>query len=310
MPDILLTTLNAKYIHSSFGLRYLLANLGELESRAEIHEFTIHNRPLDIVESLLAAHPRIIGLGVYIWNQEQTTQVVTLLNAIAPEVTIVLGGPEVSYEFDEMPVVKQADYVITGWGETSFAELCQQIFDGTQPAEKIIPGIQSPLTDIHLPYHLYNDDDVTHRIIYVEASRGCPFKCEFCLSSLDKSSWPFDLDQLLDCLEELYSRGARQFKFVDRTFNLKAETSARILDFFLSKPDQMFVHFEVIPDNLPEQLKDRLSKFAPDSLQLEIGIQTFNPEVQALISRRQNNQSIGHTEFQSRQYPSKAPFGG
>src|SRR5262252_1642466 len=114
MPDIVLTTLNAKFIHAAFGLRYLLANLGELRSRACIREFDINQRPLDIVESLLAQNPRIIGFGVYIWNVAATTEVVATIRRIRPETTIILGGPEVSHEVEHQPVVHLADYVITG----------------------------------------------------------------------------------------------------------------------------------------------------------------------------------------------------
>jgi len=103
-----------------------------------------------------------------------------------------------------------------------------------------------------MPYHLYTDEDIRNRVIYVEASRGCPYKCEFCLSALDKTAWPFDVELFLAEMDELYQRGVRQFKFVDRTFNLNIKVSQRILQFFLDRmDDEMFLHFELIPDNLP-----------------------------------------------------------
>jgi radical SAM superfamily enzyme YgiQ (UPF0313 family) len=114
MTPILLATLNAQYIHASLGLRYLLANLGELWAEAQLLEFTVEQRPIDIVESLLAHNPAIIGLGVYIWNVAQTTEVVALLKTVRPEVVVILGGPEVSFECDEQRIVQLADYVITG----------------------------------------------------------------------------------------------------------------------------------------------------------------------------------------------------
>jgi hypothetical protein len=133
-------------------------------------------------------------------------------------------------------------------------------------------------------------------VLYVEASRGCPFSCEFCLSALDKTAWAFDLDLFLQELEILFRRGARQFKFVDRTFNLKIESSVRILQFFLNKlaaaesATGLFVHFEVIPDHLPAQLKTMIAQFPPGVLQFEVGIQSFNVDVQQRISRKQNNE--------------------
>ena len=289
--DIVLATLNARYIHSAFGLRYLKANLGEFQERCEIQEFTLESRPEDVVEQLLASQPKVVGFGVYIWNVVQTEKVVALLKAVAPDVIVVLGGPEVSYENEDQHIVALSDYVITGWGETSFRDLLVELLNDKAPEAKIIKGIQPKLDQIGMPYHLYSDDDIKNRVLYVEASRGCPFKCEFCLSALDKTAWPFDLDEFLEQMDILHKRGARHFKFVDRTFNLKIKNSLRILEFFLERmSDDLFLHFEVVPDHLPEALKEMICKFPAGSLQFEIGLQTFNPDVQARISRRQDNE--------------------
>jgi hypothetical protein len=290
MPSILLSTLNARYFHSSLGLRYLYANLGESRANAAIREFIINQRPLDIAEALLAEQPRIIGFGVYIWNVAETTQVVALLKRVRPDLVIVLGGPEVSYEWEEQPIVELADYVITGPADLAFAQLCRRLLNDDPPAEQIIAAEPPPLDQLTLPYPFYTDEDIAHRLIYVEASRGCPFRCEFCLSALDQTAWPFPLESFLAEMEWLYQRGARHFKFVDRTFNLNAKIGARILDFFLERLDQrLFLHFELIPDHLPEPLKARIVRFPPGALQFEIGVQTFNPAMQALISRKQDN---------------------
>jgi radical SAM superfamily enzyme YgiQ (UPF0313 family) len=287
---VVLATLNAKYIHASLGLRYLLANMGPLKAQTALREFTIARRPQDIVDELLALNPRIIGFGVYIWNVTQTCDVIRLLKATQPDLKIVLGGPEVSHEVDQQTIVQLADHVITGWGDVSFPKLCRALLHGPQPLMKIIAGEQPPLEQITLPYSEYTDDDLAHRLLYVEASRGCPFKCEFCLSSLDKTAWAFDLDAFLRELETLYQRGARNFKFVDRTFNLKIDASVRILQFFLDRMiDGLFIHFEVIPDHLPDKLKDMIAQFPPGVLQFEVGIQSFNIEVQQRISRKQDH---------------------
>ena len=287
---IIIATLNARYTHASLGLRYLLANQCEWQAQTKIMEFTIAMRPLDIAEQLLIGRPRIIGLGVYIWNITETTALVALLKALAPEVVIVLGGPEVSYETAQQTIVQQADYVITGAGEVSFRQLCGQLLHGQKPLNKVIAGEQVPLAQLTLPYTQYTEDDLATRSIYVEASRGCPFKCEFCLSALDKTALPFELQHFLAEMDRLWQRGLRQFRFVDRTFNLKIATTVAILDFFLERLDAAtFLHFELIPDHLPDALKERITRFPPGSLQFEIGIQTFNPEVQALISRKQDN---------------------
>ena len=302
---IVLATLNARYIHASLGLRCLLANMArygsaELRAATLLREYTI-NRPVeetvqDLLRTLEGVEKAVLGMGVYIWNVTQTLEVVRQLKAARPDVVVVLGGPEVSHELDTQPVVMLADHVITGWGDVSFPKLCHALVHGPQPLMKVIAGEHPPMEALVLPYGEYTDEDLAHRVIYVEASRGCPFRCEFCLSSLDKTAWSFPHGAFMQALESLWLRGARHFKFVDRTFNLKIDASARILEFFLSKlpapgqgvPDFM-AHFEVIPDHLPERLKELLLQFPPGTLQLEVGIQSFNVEVQKRISRKQDN---------------------
>ncbi|HPF58104.1 MAG TPA: cobalamin-dependent protein, partial [Candidatus Competibacteraceae bacterium] len=179
MSSILLSTLNARYFHSSLGLRYLYANLGELQADAALREFIITQRPLDIAEALLTEQPRIIGFGVYIWNVVETTQVIALLKQVRPEIQIVLGGPEVSYEWEQQLIVKLADYLITGQADLAFSQLCRRLLANDPPDGKVITSQPPPLSDLALPYSFYHDEDIAHRLIYVEASRGCPFKCEF-----------------------------------------------------------------------------------------------------------------------------------
>ncbi len=292
MPaEILLSTLNARYMHTAFALRYLYANLGDLQARARLHEFTIQQRPIDIVERLLNYRPKIIGFSVYIWNVEETTDVINLLKQIAPHIKIIVGGPEVSFAQDLPPLTEVVDYVISGPGEISFYQLCLQLSQNRQPPERNIAGEPAALDTLTLPYAYYTDEDIRNRLIYVEASRGCPFKCEFCLSALDKTAKPFELDKFLLEMDLLHRRGVRNFKFIDRTFNLKAASSVAILEFFLERvSDDLYLHFEVVPDQMPDPLKQALAKFPEGSLQLEIGVQTFDPEIQGLISRKQNNE--------------------
>ncbi len=267
-----------------------MANLGELKASARIVEFTIAQNPRDIVEKILAEKPRLVGFGVYIWNTRQTEEVVSLLKRVSPETIVVLGGPEVSYESEGQSLCRTADFVLKGEAEDLFAGLCRAYLrEGKLPGDKFLSG---PLPDVKRmasPYELYSDEDIRNRILYVEASRGCPYKCEFCLSALDTSVRNFDLDRFLADLDALIARGARQLKFVDRTFNLSPQISARILDFFLERVHLgLFLHFEMVPDRLPEELRSRIRRFPKGSLQFEIGIQTWNPEVASLVSRRQD----------------------
>jgi radical SAM superfamily enzyme YgiQ (UPF0313 family) len=290
MPNIIISTLNARYIHTAFGLRYLYANMGELQADTELVEFGINQRPIDIAEQLLQKQPRIIGLGVYIWNVTEISALVAILKQVAPEIIVILGGPEVSHPPDLPAVAELADFIITGYGEISFPKLCQQILADQKPAQKIVSGETVALSALASPYPYYTDTDLSQRIVYVEASRGCPFKCEFCLSSLDVTAKPFELQQFLADMQTLYQRGARHFKFIDRTFNLKVDSSVAILKFFLEKgAEDIYLHFEVIPDNLPDRLKQAIQQFPTGSLQFEVGVQSFDPDIQQRISRKQDN---------------------
>lgn len=249
-----------------------------------------------MAEVILSDAPDVLGLSVYIWNVDELTRLTALLKTVAPSLVIVIGGPEVSFESERQAIFHQADYLVCGAGERAFASLCSNLAAGRRPILKTIAGDSLLVDQIELPYCEYTDEDIAHRYLYVEASRGCPFKCEFCLSSLDRTALAFDQTLLLENLGRLYERGARNFKFIDRTFNLKIDDCRRILEFFLGRiaaqpHERLLLHFELVPDHLPDRLRELIVRFPAGVLQFEIGIQTWNTEVQALISRRQNNQA-------------------
>jgi radical SAM superfamily enzyme YgiQ (UPF0313 family) len=289
VSDIVLSTLNARYSHASFGLRYLLANLGSLRPRAELLEFDIKKPPAECASIILGRSPRIVGLGVYIWNLRPISEVVALLRATRPDVVVVLGGPEVSFRNDLPDACRHADYTIGGEADLVFPDLCVRVLSGHPPERGFIDSPPADLGRVALPYGDYAAEDIAHRTIYVEASRGCAFDCEFCLSSLDVPVRRFDTDRILPEFERLLDRGVRAFKFVDRTFNIDPVFSRRIMAFFLERHvPGLFLHFEMIPDRLPGELKDLLAAFPPGSLQLEVGVQTFSEEVARRIRRRQD----------------------
>ena len=291
MPTIILTTINARYIHASLGLRWLYANLDTLQPQAAIQEYTLTDQITDMAEKILASRPRVVGIGVYIWNASQVRQLVGVLKRVAPQTVVVLGGPEVSH----LPLrvdLSEADYIIQGEGEGAFARLCQLILAQQPPEGRIIEAESVDVHTLVSAYRFYTDEDLAHRLLYVEASRGCPFRCEFCLSSIDPKVRPFDIQWFLNEIETLWQRGARTFKFVDRTFNANPDTALRILDFFLAKMPPFHVHFEVIPDHFPEAIKERLARFPAGTLQLEVGIQTLDAQTAANISRRLNFERI------------------
>jgi len=349
MKDILLTTINAKWIHPSLALRLLKANLGALEDRCEILEFALRQPLCEKIQpfsaaTLLAARPRILGVSVSIWNHTAVLELLCELENLWAEQrpVIVLGGPEVSHLPPEAEIFRYADYIIRGEGEDAFRTLCEEILsdgyerEGTaqqaaaqqtaaqqtaaqqaaaqQAAAQFINAENVNLCEIKSGYHLYTDEDVTKKLIYVEASRGCPFNCEFCLSSLqsgsvksgsvkDGKTREFPIEPFLSEMDELVRRGVKTFKFLDRTFNINIKRAREIMEFFLEKIEQkngkgLVVHFEMVPSLFPPALRETLSRFPPGSLRLEIGIQTLNPEVAARINRAgYQNQSDKQDQF-------------
>ena len=277
--------------------------MGVLRPQTTLLEFTIGDNTIDMLSAIMEHSPQIVGFGIYIWNVEQTTRLIADLKRIRPETVVVLGGPEVSYDTQDQTIVALADYVITGEGDLAFRELCEQLLRSSFVPQNAAMNVSANPEIIHapvlqldrilLPYDLYTDEDIANRVIYVEVSRGCPFTCEFCLSALDIPVRLFDPDQFLAAMQSLFDRGARQFKFVDRTFNLNLRVSRVILQFFLDRCEPgLFLHFEMIPDRLPESLREIIVKFPPGVLQFEIGVQSFNDDVSLLISRPQDNAKL------------------
>ncbi len=292
MKEIILVGINSRYAHTAIGLRYLYANLKGLKAHAEILEFVIGEQAQTLAEKILDKNPKIVAIGVYIWNAMDVHNLIEVIKKVAPQTQIIIGGPEVSYRPFRVDF-SQADYIIQGEGEVSFYELCRDILSYQVTSPRIIKATMPNLKEIVLPYRDYRDNDVAHRYIYVEASRGCPFECEFCLSAIDEKVRTFDIDLLLAEFDRLWKRGARNFKFIDRTFNLNIRLANKLMDFFLAKGEEAYsLHFEVIPDHFPEGLKSRIVQFPPAVLQLEVGIQTLNEEILDNINRRMNLEKV------------------
>ncbi|MCL2269872.1 MAG: B12-binding domain-containing radical SAM protein [Treponema sp.] len=307
---ILLAAINAKWIHPSLALRLLKANLGPLENRCTIMEFALRQPLREKSDPILAAKPRILGLSVSIWNHTATLELLGDLHSMwgqsGSRPYVVLGGPEVSYLPPEAEIFRYADYCIRGEGEVAFRELCAALLsEGEAPATFINRELQQiNLLSIKSGYHLYTDEDLRRKLIYVEASRGCPYGCEFCQSAgggADSSKVrEFPLEPFLAGMDDLARRGARTFKFLDRTFNLNIKRARQIMEFFLEKiaeqaesrqpetPEQkpLVVHFEMVPFRFPPELLETIARFPPGTLRLEIGIQTLNPAVAARIGRQ------------------------
>lgn len=281
---IWIAAINARHSHASMGARCLLANLGELRPQAALAEFTIQQSAAEIAEAIVAQPPRILGLGVYVWNAARVAELLPILRRKSPEMKIVLGGPEIT------EATTGADFLLLGEGDLAFAALCRDVLAG-QPTVRIIRPAPPDLAAIQLPYDEYTDDDLAHRLLYVESSRGCAMRCDYCVSANDESVRFIPLPALLATFDQLLARGARQFKFCDRSFNLDVPRAIEILAFFrerLPRYPGLFLHFEMLPDRFPAELREALAAFPPRSLQLEIGLQSFDPAVLETIRRPQN----------------------
>ena len=304
---ILVAAINARHSHASLGARCLLANVGELRPQAELAEFTIQQSASEIAAAIAARQPRILGLGVYVWNAARVAELLPLLRRKLPETKIVLGGPEIA-DFSSPvgtepapPIILEGrppcrpldscnEFLILGEGDLAFASLCSDLL-ADRPTARILRPSPPALAAIQMPYGEYTDADLAHRLLYVESSRGCAMRCDYCVSANDESVRFFPMPALLAAFDKLLARGARQFKFCDRSFNLDVPRALEILAFFRERQPRfpgLFLHFEMLPDRFPAELREALAAFPPRSLQLEIGLQSFNPAVLDTIRRPQN----------------------
>ena len=331
---ILIAAINARHSHASLGARYLLANMGDLRPQTGLTEFTIQQSAAEIAAAIAARNPRILALGVYVWNAARVAELLPLLRHKSPEMKIVLGGPEITEESaayslsccrpgpptgrdspgegtrptstDSRPAVSaRPPYLIFGEGDLAFAALCRDLLASHPCPSVSIRGCLRPpppdLATLRLPYDEYTDADLAHRLLYVESSRGCAMRCDYCVSANDEAVRFFPMPALLAAFDKLLARGARQFKFCDRSFNLDISRAVEILSFFLERLPQspgLFLHFEMLPDRFPAELRDILARFPPRALQLEIGLQSFHPHVLETIRRPQDlNRAADNLRF-------------
>lgn len=284
--DIVLAAVNARYAHPSFGLRCLRAQLGDLRPRSAIREFDLHAAPGAAAAELAALRPRVLGLGLYVWNADPASALVREFRRRRPETAVVVGGPEARGEADDPEAARLADVVVRGEGESAFPALCASLLAGRRPAGRAIDAPAPDLAALAPPYGEYSDDDLAHRNVYVETSRGCPFACDYCLSSVDPGVREWPLERVLPAIGDLLDRGARRLKFVDRTFNADPDRAARVLAFLFDRlPPGAAAQFELAPFRLPPALRTAIARFPPGALRFEVGVQTFDPDVAARIRR-------------------------
>ena len=286
MADIVLATVNAGYAHASLGLRSLRANLGALRERSAIVEADGHAAPEAVADRILAARPAVCGLGVCIWNVGTLTRVAEALKAARPDLLLVLGGPEVGHGTDGLRIADLADCVVAGEAEHAFRDLCHAALAGRRPPPLVRAEAPDPATLAPADAE-FTADDLAHRIAYAESTRGCPHGCDYCLSAVDRRVRPWPVETVLASWGRLLDRGARRLKIVDRTFNLDPARAAGLLRFLAGRlPPDGTVQVEMTPVAPPAVLGDAFRAFRPGALRVEVGVQTFTPDVAARIGRR------------------------
>ena len=300
--NVVLSTLNSKFIHSSLALRYLKA-YGEAHGQAyDIVEYTINMPVLHILSDVTEHDIDILGFACYIWNIEMTLHVVDMVKAVRPDIKIVLGGPEVSFTADELlERCPNIDYIVQGEGEEAFHALVTALQLGNDGLNPVIPGVRgrrdgsilgsleavevSDLSTIPFPYTEEDMEDLEHKIIYYESSRGCPFSCQYCLSGNKNTVRFFPQERTLEELQWFIDHGVKQVKFVDRTFNCAPHHHRPLMEFMRDSDTDMNFHLEMEPELMTEWETNILCETPPGRIQIEVGVQSTHKKTLDAINR-------------------------
>ena len=300
--NVVLSTLNSKFIHSSLALRYLKA-YGEAHGQAyDIVEYTINMPVLHILSDITEHDIDVLGFACYIWNIEMTLHVVDMVKSVRPDIKIVLGGPEVSFTADELlERCPNIDYIVQGEGEEAFHALVTALHLGNDGLDPVIPGVRGrrhgsilgsaeavevrDLSTIPFPYTEEDMDDLEHKIIYYESSRGCPFSCQYCLSGNKNTVRFFPQERTLEELQWFIDHGVKQVKFVDRTFNCAPHHHRPLMEFMRDSDTDMNFHLEMEPELMTEWETNILCETPPGRIQIEVGVQSTHKKTLDAINR-------------------------
>lgn len=307
---IVITSLNAKFIHTALSLRLLKA-YAEPEYMVDIKEYTINDPSINTVSDLYESNPDVIGFACYIWNIEKTIEIVKMLKKVKPSLKIILGGPEVSFDIRYwMERVPEIDFIVANEGEETFKHLLDEITSSQKyhlvfgasyrKGEEIIVNPSRPnlkLDMIPTAYRFQEDtNDLSKRIVYFETSRGCPFSCSFCLSSIEVGVRYFDIERVKADLLYLIEHGAKLIKFIDRTFNIKRDYALEIFQFLIDNHQGCVFQFEITADIMRPEVLEFLNTHAPPGIfRFEIGIQSTNDATNELVKRKQNFEKLSRT---------------
>ncbi|MDU2068533.1 MAG: DUF4080 domain-containing protein [Veillonella sp.] len=300
--NVVLSTLNSKFIHSSLALRYLNAYVVAHGQAYDIVEYTINMPVLHILSDITEHDIDVLGFACYIWNIEMTLHVVDMVKAVRPDIKIVLGGPEVSFTADELlERCPNIDYIVQGEGEEAFHALVTALQFGNDGLNPVIPGVRGrrngsilgsteavevrDLSTIPFPYTEEDMDDLEHKIIYYESSRGCPFSCQYCLSGNKNTVRFFPQERTLEELQWFIDHGVKQVKFVDRTFNCAPHHHRPLMEFMRDSDTDMNFHLEMEPELMTEWETNILCETPPGRIQIEVGVQSTHKKTLDAINR-------------------------
>ncbi|MCI7443259.1 MAG: DUF4080 domain-containing protein, partial [Clostridium sp.] len=295
--------INSKFIHSNLAVRYLKAFTKDLPYESKIREFSINDREERILKEIIEEKADVVAFSTYIWNVELVSRVANLIKLVSPQTEILYGGPEVSYDSKAFMEKNIGEYLIEGEGEKTYRDFVEYklglrelsnikglyyrkndeiIFNGTRPL--------MDMDEIVFPYE--EDEDLNNKIVYYEGSRGCPFRCKYCLSSTTHGVRFHSIERTLEELNFFIKKGVRLVKFVDRTFNCNHKYSMAIWDFLIKADTNTKFHFEISADILKEEEIELLRKAPKGRFQFEVGVQTTNDNVLKNINRFVNFSDI------------------
>lgn len=300
---VLITAIDSKFIHSNLAVRYLKNFTKDLDYEGKIKELTINDREERILEEIIKEKPDIVAFSTYIWNVELVSRVANLIKRVNPKIEILYGGPEVSFDSRSFLKNNVGEYVIEGEGEKTYRDFILYKLGEIKIEEvrglhykiddEVYSNEKRPLMsmdEIVFPYE--ESEDLSNKIVYYEASRGCPFNCKYCLSSTSHGVRFLDVDRVLKDLMYFINKKVRLVKFVDRTFNCNSKFAMAIWDFLIKQDTNTQFHFEISADILKDEEIKLLANAPKGRFRFEVGVQTTNDDVLRNINRFVNFSDI------------------
>lgn len=300
---ILLTAVNSKFVHSNLAVRYLKAFTKDMDYECKIREFSINDRDEKVLEEIIKEKPNVVAFSTYIWNIEMIKRISNLIKLVDENIEILYGGPEVSYDSQNILKELNGEYIIEGEGEKTYREFVEYKIGERdinsirglyyKVNDEVVLNGKRPLMNMNeliFPYE--ENENLDNKIVYYEASRGCPFNCKYCLSSTTHGVRFIDIDRVKKELKYFIDKEVRLVKFVDRTFNCNHKFTMEIWEFLINQNTKTQFHFEISADILKKSELELLKNAPKNRFQFEVGVQTTNDDVLSRINRFVNFSDI------------------